>query len=95
MKLKKVLFVKIVGRRAQNGWGNCHTLGEWNTYIEEIEKLPIKQSQLRNLSGLKKKKSISKPIPLKQVLPNAQERLVTIDAEFNRALGVVVSFPDP
>lgn len=86
MKLKKVFICKNCGTKSPKWVGNCHTCGEWNTYIEEIEEVTNKAESTQK-SLRTQKKSISKPIPLKQVLPNAQERLVTIDAEFNRALG--------
>jgi DNA repair protein RadA/Sms len=83
-KTRTAFFCQNCGAQSAKWMGRCTSCGEWNTYVEEVLQREDKQS------GWQKKtdaKTISKPKPINEIEPEAQERRDTRNAEFNRVLG--------
>jgi DNA repair protein RadA/Sms len=85
MRLKKVFICSQCGAASPKWIGHCPSCDAWNTYQEEVQTVIPNQDRLREEVLAKSKKS--KPIPLHQVKNKENERIVTGDQEFNRALG--------
>ncbi|MDR0922269.1 MAG: DNA repair protein RadA [Lactobacillales bacterium] len=63
--------------------GRCPNCGEWNTFVEEIEKSEVPDRRNRvSLSGER-----SKPVRLAEVTPKKEPRVKTKMDELNRVLG--------
>ncbi|HHN48027.1 MAG TPA: DNA repair protein RadA [Bacteroidales bacterium] len=83
-KTRTAFFCQNCGTQSAKWMGRCTSCGEWNTYVEEVLQREDKQS------GWQKKtdaKTISKPKPISEIEPEAQERRDSRNAEFNRVLG--------
>ena len=82
LKTKTVYFCKECGAQSPKWIGKCPTCNNWNTYEEEIV-----QAKTAKGTNLMKKKERSKPKPLSDINLNAETRIDTGNAEFNRVLG--------
>lgn len=83
-KTRTAFFCQNCGAQSSKWMGRCTSCGEWNTYVEEV----IQREDAKN--GWQKKddlKFASKPRPISEIQPEAQERTDTKNAEFNRVLG--------
>lgn len=83
-KTRTAFFCQNCGAQSSKWMGRCTSCGEWNTYVEEV----IQREDTK--TGWQKKddlKFASKPKPINEIQPEAQERADTKNAEFNRVLG--------
>ncbi len=80
-KLKTVYICNNCGNKAAKWVGKCSACGEWNTFEEEIEQ--------KTTSGSYKpvKKTLSKPKLIKDIVSEKEQRIDTLNNEFNRVLG--------
>lgn len=82
-KAKSVFVCQNCGAQSAKWVGKCPSCGEWNTYVEElIDKGPTKLWVEEGGSPTQKK-----PVLLKELKYDEEERLITSDQEFNRVLG--------
>lgn len=83
-KTRTAFFCQNCGAQSPKWIGRCNSCGEWNTYVEEViqrEEAQTGWSQKENA------RSSSKPKPILEIQPEAQERIDTNNEEFNRVLG--------
>ncbi|MBE0663411.1 MAG: DNA repair protein RadA [Bacteroidales bacterium] len=83
-KTRTAFFCQSCGAQSPKWIGRCNSCGEWNTYVEEViqrEEAQTGWSQKENA------RSGSKPKPILEIQPEAQERIDTNNEEFNRVLG--------
>jgi DNA repair protein RadA/Sms len=83
-KTRTAFFCQSCGAQSPKWIGRCNSCGEWNTYVEEViqrEEAQAGWSQKENA------RSGSKPKPILEIQPEAQERIDTNNEEFNRVLG--------
>ncbi len=80
-KIKTVYVCSNCGNKASKWVGQCSACGEWNTFQEEIE-------QKETGSSYKPaKKIVSKPKLIKDITYEKEQRIDTLNTEFNRVLG--------
>ena len=85
-KVKKAYFCKNCGFEAPKWLGKCPNCGEWNTYVEEIvSKDPPAKS--RASAGLSASGEKVRPVRLRDITAQEEDRLDLHDAELNRVLG--------
>ena len=85
-KVKTAYFCSNCGYESTKWLGKCPSCTTWNTFVEEV----ITKGGDKADSGWNDyttEKRVSKTISLSQVNTNEEERMVTNDAELNRALG--------
>ncbi len=80
-KIKTTYVCQSCGYQTPKWIGRCSSCGEWNTLIEEIVTVG-KSNTLPLLSP-----GSSKPVPLTDISVEHQQRMDTLNAEFNRVLG--------
>jgi len=83
-KTRTAFFCQNCGAQSPKWMGRCPSCGEWNTYVEEV----IQRED--SGTGWQKKSDFqhsSKPMPLNEISPEPQERINTLNTEFNRVLG--------
>jgi DNA repair protein RadA/Sms len=83
-KKPKVQFLcSNCGYNSPKYLGRCPNCGEWNSFVEEIEKTETKDRRTRvSLDGTR-----SKPVRIKDVVPKKEPRVKTKMDELNRVLG--------
>lgn len=85
-KVKTAYFCSNCGYESAKWLGKCPSCNTWNTFVEEV----INKGGDKADSGWKDyttEKRTNKTISLSQVNTRKEERMVTNDAELNRALG--------
>lgn len=84
-KVKTAFFCSNCGYESAKWLGKCPSCNAWNTFIEEVIERNAKEKNLwKDFSGDKRN---SKAKLLSEVETKKEERLITTDAELNRALG--------
>jgi DNA repair protein RadA/Sms len=85
-KIKTAFFCSNCGYESAKWLGKCPSCEQWNTFVEE---LITKDNKLSETSWKKfsYEKKETKIISINEVISEAEERLVTADAELNRVLG--------
>lgn len=80
-KIKTVYICQNCGNKVAKWVGQCSACGEWNTFEEEFER--------KETSGTYKplKKIVSKPKLIKDISYEKEQRINTLNNEFNRVLG--------
>ncbi len=84
-KVKASFFCQSCGYQSAKWLGKCPTCGAWNTFVEElIQKDEPQQGSWKTSTS---KQISAKPIEIKEIQADTQERYKTIDNELNRVLG--------
>ncbi|HEX5150842.1 MAG TPA: DNA repair protein RadA [Parafilimonas sp.] len=84
-KVKTAFFCSNCGYESAKWLGKCPACNQWNTFIEEVIERNSKEKNFwKDISG---ERQTSKAKLLDAVESIKEERLVTKDAELNRALG--------
>ncbi|MDD4776833.1 MAG: DNA repair protein RadA [Fermentimonas sp.] len=83
-KLKSVYFCSSCGYESPKWMGKCPACGEWSTFVEELvrKNTVTAQEDTRSFSDFK-----SKPLPLKDINAEEEQRIDMMDEELNRVLG--------
>lgn len=80
-KIKTIYICQNCGNKEAKWVGQCSACGQWNTFEEEIE-------QKNTGSSYKPaKKIVSKPKLIKDITYEKEQRIDTLNNEFNRVLG--------
>jgi len=85
-KTKTAFFCQNCGYETVKWLGQCPSCEQWNTFVEEL----IQKEVQKNNNGWKdyhEEKRINKTISLSGIKSSEEKRLITPDAELNRALG--------
>jgi len=82
-KTKVAYFCQNCGTQESKWVGKCKSCGEWNTFVEEIVHKTTTSSPVNKLNGL----APQKPVMIKEVVLDAEERIDTTVSELNRILG--------
>ncbi len=80
-KIKTVYVCNNCGNKAAKWIGKCPVCGQWNTFEEEIEQ------KNTGSSYQPAKKIIAKPKLIKDITYEKEQRINTLNNEFNRVLG--------
>ncbi|TAG56755.1 MAG: DNA repair protein RadA [Cytophagales bacterium] len=84
-KVKSSYFCQSCGYQSVKWQGKCPSCGAWNSFVEElIQKEEPQQGSWKTSSS---KQIATKPIEIKDIQSDTQERYKTIDNELNRVLG--------
>lgn len=83
-KTRTAFFCQNCGAQSPKWMGKCNTCGEWNTFVEEVLQREDGKTAWQKIGapGI-----VSKPKPIHEIQPEAQERINTLNMEFNRVLG--------
>src|ERR1700709_2174009 len=85
-KVKTAFFCQNCGYESTKWLGKCPSCNQWNTFVEEVihkgtDKKPDNWKEYAGkVNGLK-------TISLNEIISGEEKRIVTPDAELNRALG--------
>jgi len=82
-KTKSLFFCQNCGAQTQKWIGKCPSCNEWNTYVEEI----IQKESSKNPIPSIYRKTTPKPQRLNEIQSGSEERIDTLNQEFNRVLG--------
>jgi len=82
-KTKSVFFCQNCGAQAPKWIGNCPSCNAWNTYVEEIVQKDSAKNQIPSLSGNRS----PEPHRLNEIQLGSEERIDTLNQEFNRVVG--------
>lgn len=82
-KTKTVFFCRNCGNESPKWIGKCPSCSEWNTYAEET----LVTGKTSKPVGLSLGNSRSKPLPIKEITSEKEERIDMQSAELNRVLG--------
>lgn len=83
-KVKSSFYCQSCGYNSPKWLGKCPSCNEWNTFAEELIEKGGKEDKPWKSSPDKR---LSKPVAIKQVTYDKQERLKTGDGELDRVLG--------
>src|SRR5690625_1763397 len=84
-KIKTAFYCQNCGAQFSKWQGQCTSCKQWNTIAEEIIQKPDKK-EWKNTSTPSAKR-IAKPVLVKEIKYEQEERLNTNDSELNRVLG--------
>jgi DNA repair protein RadA/Sms len=79
-KPKTVFACQACGHKEAKWLGRCPSCGGWNTLAEEIEEREEKHARAVSSGG-------GKPVPLLEVAPDREDRMLTHIGELDRVLG--------
>src|SRR5690554_1951009 len=83
-KLKSAYFCSNCGYESPKWMGKCLACGEWSTFVEELvrkDSAAVKEDT-RSFVDIK-----SKPLTLKEIKADEEQRIDMMDEELNRVLG--------
>lgn len=83
-KAKTVFYCQSCGAQSPKWIGRCPSCGEWNTYVEELVQ---KEDKRAGWQAPGTSKRVNKPVAVKEIENNTEQRLILIDNELNRVLG--------
>ena len=83
-KLKSVYFCNSCGYESPKWMGKCPACGEWSTFVEELVRKDAASAKVDTRSFIESK---SKPLPLKEIKADEEQRIDMYDEELNRVLG--------
>lgn len=84
-KTKSIYICQNCGASSAKWIGKCPSCNEWNSYTEEVlSKSKADDASWREESGSRVQQ---KPVNIKEVEKNTEDRLITYDQELNRVLG--------
>ncbi len=81
-KSKSVYFCQNCGNQSSKWLGKCPACGEWNTFVEEV----VSKADDRK-TGLKEDHKKAKPLAIREISFEKEERMDTHNKELNRVLG--------
>jgi len=81
-KPKTLFFCSSCGAQSLKWIGKCPSCGEWNTYVEEI----IHKEGGKNQTPFMQQRA-PRPVKISEIEPGSEQRIHTMDEEFNRVLG--------
>tara|TARA_B100000963_G_scaffold270615_1_gene238821 strand:+ start:57 stop:1415 length:1359 start_codon:yes stop_codon:yes gene_type:complete len=82
-KVKSTFFCQHCGAQHAKWMGQCSTCNEWNTIAEEV----VSKESVRDWKQSNRIKSISKPLKIKEIQLNTEERIPTKNKELDAVLG--------
>ncbi|MAD97423.1 MAG: DNA repair protein RadA [Flavobacteriaceae bacterium] len=83
-KTKTTFFCQNCGTQHSQWVGQCHVCKEWNTIVEEV----IQKEEKRNWKqGSSTDRKVRKPQRIADIQINAEERISTLNNEFDTVLG--------
>ncbi|PWJ44673.1 DNA repair protein RadA [Sediminitomix flava] len=88
-KVKKAFFCQECGTESAKWQGKCPSCGAWNSFVEEvIEDISTqKKGDWKSPAFVSDTKKVGKPVLIKDIAIEEEERVATIDDELNRVLG--------
>ncbi len=81
-KTKTSYFCQNCGYQTSKWLGKCPACGEWNTFVEEVVSKTDDKKR-----GIKKGEKKPKPVLIRQITSEKEERIDTRNGELNRVLG--------
>lgn len=84
-KVKTTFFCQNCGSQYAKWQGQCTACKQWNTIVEEVVQKTEKNDWRAN--GTTSTKRVSKPLRINDIENSEEDRLNTLDNEFNRVLG--------
>ncbi len=84
-KTKTVYVCSSCGAEAPKWVGKCPSCGEWNTYVEEVVK--AKETTPRSMIAGLTEAGKARPVLLRDITTEKEERIDLHDKELNRVLG--------
>ncbi|MFZ1702868.1 MAG: DNA repair protein RadA [Saprospiraceae bacterium] len=85
-KIRTAFFCSECGAESIKWVGKCNSCGAWNTMQEEVIEKNTNQED-KSKVWRENSKPKSKPVKIDEVIPQANARYDTLDAELNRVLG--------
>lgn len=82
-KTKTTFFCQNCGTQYAKWLGQCKSCNQWNTIVEEV----IQKEQKRNWKQETSYSKQNKPLKIKEIEINQDNRILTENSEFNRVLG--------
>ena len=82
-KTKTTFFCQNCGSQYAKWLGQCSSCNEWNTIIEEI----VQKEEKRNWKQTSSVKKVSKALTIENISLNKEDRIKTMNKEFDRVLG--------
>lgn len=83
-KTRTAFFCQNCGAQSPKWMGRCNSCGEWNTYVEEVLQREDAKTAWQKIAD---PGFAAKPKPIHEIQPEAQERMDSLNVEFNRVLG--------
>ena len=85
-KTKTVYVCSHCGADSPKWLGKCPNCGEWNTYVEEVVAKEVPSAKRLVPSGLSER-GLARPVLLRDITAEKEDRLDLKDQELNRVLG--------
>lgn len=85
-KTKTVYICSHCGADSPKWLGKCPNCGEWNTYVEEVVAKEVPSAKRPVPSGLSEREQV-RPVLLRDITAEKEDRLDMKDQELNRVLG--------
>lgn len=85
-KTKTVYICSHCGADSPKWLGKCPNCGEWNTYVEEVVAKEVPSAKRPVPSGLSER-GLARPVLLRDITAEKEDRLDLKDQELNRVLG--------
>lgn len=85
-KTKTVYVCSHCGADSPKWLGKCPNCGEWNTYVEEVVAKEVPSAKRPVPSGLSER-GLARPVLLRDITAEKEDRLDLKDQELNRVLG--------
>lgn len=85
-KKKTVYICSHCGADSPKWLGKCPNCGEWNTYVEEVVAKEVPSAKRPVPSGLSER-GLARPVLLRDITAEKEDRLDMKDQELNRVLG--------
>ena len=85
-KTKTVYVCSHCGADSPKWLGKCPNCGEWNTYVEEVVAKEVPSAKRPVPSGLSER-GLARPVLLRDITAEKEDRLDMKDQELNRVLG--------
>lgn len=85
-KTKTVYVCSHCGADSPKWLGKCPNCGEWNTYVEEVVAKEVPSAKRPVPSGLSEREQV-RPVLLRDITAEKEDRLDMKDQELNRVLG--------
>ena len=84
-KVKTTYFCQNCGSQFPKWQGQCSACKQWNTIVEEVIQKEDKKDWKSTSNGTTQR--VSKPLKINEIDATQEDRLKTLDTEFNRVLG--------
>ena len=84
-KVKTTFFCQNCGSQFPKWQGQCSACKQWNTIVEEVIQKEDKKDWKSTSNGTTQR--VSKPLKINEIDATQEDRLKTLDTEFNRVLG--------